>query len=88
MVEVFKTNVTSSHQARNLVGVIEDHFDGYKVNFDLDDRDHILRIEVARTVDTDALINLMKDMGVKAEVLPDEVERFDFLTPCRRLIIR
>ena len=88
MVEVFKTNVTNEHQARKLIGVIEGYFDGYKVNFDLEDRDRILRIEVQKTIDADTLINLLKDMGVKAEVLPDEVEGFDFLLPSCRLIIR
>lgn len=88
MVEVFKTNVTSEHQAKRLVGVIEGHFDGYKVNFDLEDRDRILRIEVQETIDANTLINLLKDMGVKAEVLPDEVEGFEFLLPSSHLIIR
>ena len=88
MVEVFKTNVTNNLQARNLVGVIEGCFDGYKVNFDLDDRDHILRIEVSDVVNVTSVINVLRDMGVSAEVLPDEVEDLDFLLPSDRVIIR
>ena len=74
MVEVFKTNVTSNHQAKNLVGVIEDRFNGYKVNFDLDDCDRILRIESGRKVDINPVVSFLKEMGVKAQVLPDDVE--------------
>jgi hypothetical protein len=74
MVEVFKTNVTNDFQAKKLVGVIEDRFDGYKANFDLDDCDRILRIQSSAGIDIDSLTHFLKDMGVKAEVLPDEVD--------------
>jgi hypothetical protein len=80
MVEVFKTNVASNFQATRLAGVIEFRFDGYKVNFDLDDHDRILRIESDRKVEIDPVITFLKDIGVRAEVLPDEVE--DFLNAC------
>jgi len=69
MVEVFKTNVTSNHQAKQLVHLIEDYFD-YKVNFDLEDCDHILRVEAySEEVQPQPLINLLENMGVHAEVL-------------------
>jgi len=74
MVEVFKTNVTSNHQARVLVGMIQDRFEGYRVNFDLEDCDHILRIEARKAIEVDVVIDMLKSMGVKAETLPDEVE--------------
>ena len=80
MVEVFKTNVTSNHQARVIVALVQARFEGYKVNFDLEDCDHILRIESIRIIETDPLIDLLKDIGVKAEVLSDEVEDIAFLT--------
>jgi len=72
MVEVFKTNVTSIHQASALVDVIRYHFKHYKVNFDLDDCDRILRIESSRKIDPEPVLELLKDMGVTAEVLLDE----------------
>lgn len=72
MVEVFKTNVTSNHQARTLVNVIQHQFDDYKVNFDLDDCDRILRIESSRKIEADPVIGLLKDLGVIAEILLDE----------------
>jgi len=74
MVEVFKTNVTSVHQARILVDAIHDRFEGYRANFDLDDCDNILRIETTRMIEMDPLITLLKGMGVEAETLPDEVD--------------
>jgi hypothetical protein len=72
MVEVFKTNVTSDHQAKTLVSVIRYHFEGSKVNFDLDDCDRILRIEWSGTIVVEPVIELLKRMGVTAEVLLDE----------------
>lgn len=83
MVEVFRTDVTNNLQARNLVGVIEGTFEGYRANFDLEDRDHILRIEVTDVVNVTRVIKLLKGMGVTAEVLPDDVEDLDFLLPGR-----
>jgi hypothetical protein len=72
MVEVFKTNVTSTHQARALVNEIQYHFRDYKVNFDLDDCDHILRIESLGIIEPHPVIAFLKNTGVYAEVLTDE----------------
>jgi len=79
MVEVFKTNVTNNHQAKNLVRVIQDQFKDYKVNFDLEDCDRILRVESARLIDKGPLINLLKNMGVRAQVLPDKPDDLFYL---------
>ena len=35
MIEVFKTNITSSEEAQNIVSSIHLAFAGYKANFDL-----------------------------------------------------
>jgi hypothetical protein len=72
MVEVFKTNVTNNHHARTLVEIIESRFKEYRVNFDLDDCDRILRIESSRVIDPEPVIVLLGDLGVNAEVLTDE----------------
>lgn len=75
MVEVFKTDVTSNHHARVLVNLIQYHFEDYKVNFDLQDCDNILRIEsLTSKVQADPVMNLLKDAGVKVEVLPDDAD--------------
>jgi hypothetical protein len=70
MVEVFKTNVTSNQQAKQLVNLLEDSFAGYKVNFDLEDCDRILRVEGRlKAVEPLPVITLLKQLGVRAEVL-------------------
>jgi hypothetical protein len=45
MVEVFKTTVSELTQSERLIKQIEDAFNDYKVNFDLEDCDNILRVE-------------------------------------------
>lgn len=70
MVEVFKTDVTSNRQAKQIVSLLEDYFAGYKVNFDLDDCDRILRVEAGlKAVEPQPVITLLSELGVRAEVL-------------------
>lgn len=45
MVEVFKTNVSGNHEAKEVVELLLEHFPGSRINFDLHDCDRILRIE-------------------------------------------
>src|SRR2546421_12727998 len=74
MIEIFKTNVTERDQANRLVELIHKQHAGYKANFDLDDRDHILRVENKDgIVHSHLLIHLLKESGFNAEVLPDIV---------------
>jgi hypothetical protein len=73
MVEVFKTNINDPEQARALVELIQQVFEGYRVNFDLDDCDRILRIACTDAVDSGLIINLLHDYGCYAEVLEDVV---------------
>ena len=70
MIEVFKTNITCREQAKKLIELIQEHFTGYKANFDLDDRDRILRVV---SVDAIAIqfIDWLAECGCHAEVLPD-----------------
>lgn len=75
MVEVFKTNVDNTKQAQSLVDKIHNQFPDYKVNFDLEDYDNILRVECAGyTLDSEAIIEMLEHVGYHAEVLPDVVE--------------
>ena len=75
MVEVFKTNVTDRIHANFLTGQLHKNFIGYKVNFDLEDCDKILRIQyTGEVINTSEVIDLMEKFGFKAEVLPDAVE--------------
>ena len=73
-VEVFKTNVADPEQAERLVDQIERNFTNCKVNFDLDDCDRILRVVFAENIQPDLLIDLLNNVGCKAEVLPDTIQ--------------
>lgn len=70
-VEVFKTNVADPERAKWLVDQLERNFATCKVNFDLDDCDRILRVVSDSNIQSDLLIDLLKNVGYSAEVLPD-----------------
>ncbi|QMU31554.1 hypothetical protein HUW48_13655 [Adhaeribacter radiodurans] len=73
MVEVFKTNVKDQHNAQMLLSLIHQTFHEYKANFDLDDCDNILRVASgSEFIQAACLIQLLRDFGFNAEVLPDE----------------
>lgn len=44
-VEVFKTNVQKEADKNYVIAVIQSQFPNYKINFDLEDCDKILRVE-------------------------------------------
>ena len=84
MVEVFKTDVKELAHAYILIDEIHKTFSGYKANFDLHDCDNILRVEThSGEVQASSIIDLLKDSGFSAEVLPDEESAF-ILTPAGR----
>lgn len=75
MIEVFKTDVDDSRYADILVEHIQRTFQGYEVNFDLQDRDKILRVKnVAGVVNSDRLIRMLNTFGFHAEVLQDDYQ--------------
>jgi hypothetical protein len=74
MVEVFKTNVEDPLHAGMLVEQIHMSFADYKANFDLQDCDRILRIAcTGGLVQASSVIDLVKDHGFHAEILPDDL---------------
>lgn len=74
IIEVFKTNVKDPAAASILLEYIHNHFSCYKANFDLDDRDRILRVaSFDGPIQNDQLIYILMNMGFYAEVLPDEL---------------
>lgn len=73
-IEVFKTNVTTAEQAREILARIQHSFPDYVATFDLEDCDKILRIKThSATIKAQALISLLKNTGAHAEILPDEI---------------
>jgi len=47
IVEVFKTNVQEESETNLVIAFIQKLFPNYKINFDLEDCDKILRVEAA-----------------------------------------
>ncbi len=70
MVEVFKTNIQQEYQAEVIVAELCMYFPDHAINFDLQDRDNILRVEAAN-IKNEKIINLLQQHGVDCEVLPD-----------------
>lgn len=73
MVEVFRTNVSDRAHAEKLIDQIQTMFSHYRANFDLDDCDRILRVKCNNgSVEPASVINLVRESGFVAEILPDE----------------
>jgi hypothetical protein len=64
-VEVFKTNVVRPHDAETMIRILSALLPGKKINFGLDDCDHILRIESV-------------DDKVNATLVRETIKRFNF----------
>ncbi|MGN6436361.1 MAG: hypothetical protein ACTHMM_07490 [Agriterribacter sp.] len=72
IVEVYKTNVEDQQQGNRIIYFLHRNYPWYNANFDLHDTDRILRIESYRqTINNENIINLVKQFGCTAEVLPD-----------------
>jgi tRNA G26 N,N-dimethylase Trm1 len=70
MIEVFKTNVQSKKQAKELTAMLKKHFGFKHVTFDLHDCDKILRIESTQ-VTIDCVVGLLRTRNVDCHVLAD-----------------
>jgi hypothetical protein len=68
MVEVFKTNVSKVREAKMLVGKLEKHFPAFKINFDLDDCDKILRVE-GKNISAVKIIAIVSSLNYHCKVL-------------------
>jgi hypothetical protein len=68
MVEVFKTNIHDKSIASKVLQDLYRHFPGYKINFDLEDCDKILRIE-SEAVNPDEISKHLNHSGYFCEVL-------------------
>ena len=68
MIEVFKTNVEETLQAKKIVDILLEHFPGNKINFDLSDCDKILRVE-GKSFCTEKIMTLVAENGFSCNVL-------------------
>jgi hypothetical protein len=68
MVEVFKTNVEKKAQSKMLLCILCEAFPSLKINFDLSDRDKVLRVE-GDNMETLPIMILVKENGFYCEIL-------------------
>ena len=68
MVEVFKTNVQKKAQSKMLLRILSEAFPSFKINFDLSDRDKVLRVE-GDNMELLKIMILVNEYGFKCEVL-------------------
>ncbi len=68
MVEIFKTNVESMDESKAIIKRLHARFPGYKINFDLDDCDRILRIE-GKEICPEQVANILSADSYTCEIL-------------------
>lgn len=70
MVEVYKTNISKQKESMKVLEKLNETFPKYKMNFDLEDCDNILRIEnPIGDVHNDHIIQLINEVGFCVEPL-------------------
>ncbi|MBE0392414.1 hypothetical protein [Flavobacterium sp. PL002] len=74
MIEIYKTNVLKKKQAKEITKKIKALFSNYKINFDLEDCDHIMRVDTrCGILDNNTIIEIFRENNFYIEILPDEV---------------
>ena len=68
MVEIFKTNVYAKSTAQKLIKVLKKHFPHFKINFDLQDCDRILRVE-GYQLEIQKIKSIVNEKGFICEVI-------------------
>lgn len=68
IVEIFKTNVQNDKDADKIITSLLAMYPVYKINFDLEDEENILRVEVNKfEIEADKIINYMIELGYNCE---------------------
>lgn len=70
IVEIFQTNISHFKDVAKITSTIQGHFPYYDTNFDLEDRDNILRIEAAEPIDAPRICELLSQAGFRGTLLP------------------
>jgi hypothetical protein len=70
VIEVFKTNIVCQCVARKVELLLAERFPDFKINFDLEDCDRILRIEADSILVTEIMATI-QSIGLMCEILDD-----------------
>jgi len=74
MIEVYKTNIVRKKDARHLSKLFKKGFPNFRVDFDLEDCDRILRIDTFNeALNNEAVLHFVLECGFYIEVLADEI---------------
>ncbi|MEO6541193.1 MAG: hypothetical protein ABIN74_09395 [Ferruginibacter sp.] len=68
MVEAFKTNIQKKSQSKKLLYILSEAFPSFKINFDLSDRDKVLRVE-GQHIEALRIMILVNEYGFTCEIL-------------------
>ena len=68
MIEVYKTNVQKKTESKLLLSVLSEAFPSFKINFDLSDRDKVLRVE-GDYIEVLSIIRILKQHGFRCDIL-------------------
>jgi len=68
MIEIFKTNVKGTVQAKKIITILQEQFPDNKINFDLHDCDKILRVE-GKSFCAEKIMTLVIENGFSCDVL-------------------
>jgi hypothetical protein len=68
-IEVFKTNVSRKKDAVKIIRKLTMLEPNYSANFDIQDCDHILRIESNKKIHNDSVIALLKYNNYNCEII-------------------
>jgi hypothetical protein len=68
MVEVFKTDIQKKTQSKMLLCVLSKAFPSFKINFDLSDRDKVLRVE-GDNLEALRIMIIVMEYGFTCEIL-------------------
>ena len=69
MIEIFKTNVQNKTQAKRIINLLKEMFSEAKINFDLGDRDKILRVEGIHQSYLQCIVDDLNNLGFTCEIL-------------------
>lgn len=72
VIEIFKTNIERKSQAEEVFNTLKNILPDARINFDLDDRDKILRVENV-TIDPGVIIVAVEKLGFLCKMIPDKV---------------